>query len=147
MKSHLAILTVSLALLGVLTGSLLRPCDCGSGGGPTSDATSAAKGSPCATCRCGTNETLARNPGEDGDVPGDEPGDDGCEFCCKPAPPAVEASSAVTFAPPSLVAVPTSRRPALDLDGEAPALVRGGAAPPDGAPWRLSEEGLAVFRL
>ena len=135
-----------LALAGILSGNLLRPCDCGSGDGGDARALCPSQlptHTPRPSCCACANARPDEGPGGS-DRPDDE---EGCPLCCKPRPPLAEAAHAVELADAHVVvdavvaelasvAVP-ARRHSSALSHERRT----------GDHWLLSPEGLAVFLI
>lgn len=116
-----------LALFGVVTGNLLRPCQCDAADLPDL----------CSSC-CRSDGGPDR-PSKD---------DDGCRICCKPRPAAVLADPTPTLPAPSVACVALAwiefvapSRVLLHEDLGAPHARRGID------PWLYSPAGLAVFLI
>ena len=139
---------VLLALTGVVSGNLLRPCDCSGEDGIDSNArcqsmllSSQAPSGGCPACH-GRAHSPGPVEGEDGSD------DEGCTLCCKPRAPLGEADGSVALDAPGLsfgaIAVGAPTPLVEQLHPNARALER---ARRTSDPWLLSPEGLAVFLI
>ncbi len=138
MKRVLTLLLLSLSMLSIADGGMLRPCQCDSGDVPAcgfcplSPAMGSADGATLAQC-CSPS----------GDEYGGE--EDGCSICPGPREPRDGPGAAVTLAPQTFnllytleMAVPSGGLRLASPWRPAPARER---------PWRIAPEGLAVFLI
>jgi len=147
MGRFLVTFLVVLALVGVATGGILRPCNCAHEG-CTCRALAARAGArtPTRGCcgACPPKTTSSRH---------DENGaPHRCPICHKPPPPTQEAEPAVRLDPPAKLAFVGPQGAHAPVHGAAeasrvPADLL--ALPPPGLPppWRLAPSGLSIFLL
>ena len=139
---------VVLALAGVVSGNLFRPCDCSadeeSGARSLCHSRVVEQSAPRSCCG-GFKPTGADQAPRDGDNAGD---DEGCNLCCKPRPPITEAAGSITLADAQAVVIAILDD--LPSTAATPARVDEWKLVDERRTcdqWLLSPEGLAVFLI
>ena len=136
-----------LALAGIVSGNLLRPCDCGSGedGDPHALCQSGPTTHTALTSCCGCGGSSLEKESDGSEGAGDE---DGCTLCCKPRPPLTEAASTVKLTDAHVVAIATVAE--LPSSVAIPAQQHSWTLSHERRTtdqWLLSPEGLALFLI